>query len=187
LVKPIIKFTKVPKLDEDLPKSYPTVYKKYIIENPIRNNYIINGAQKLVEQGYQTLVLYSRISHGKFLHSEIQKHLPCMLLSGKDSTKKREEVKKKLENRDINCIVASTIFDIGVDLPSLSGLIIAGGGKSSVRALQRIGRVIRKHPGKQHAAIMDFLDQARFLKSHSVARHRVYASERGFDVIWPHN
>ena len=187
LVKPIIKFIKVPKLSEDPPKTYPTVYKRYIIENPVRNNHIINGAQSLVKQGYQTLVLYSRIAHGKFLHSEIEKSIPCMLLSGKDSTKKREEVKNKLENGDINCIVASTIFDIGVDLPSLSGLIIAGGGKSSVRALQRIGRVIRKYPGKQHAAIIDFLDQAKFLKYHSMARHKVYASEQGFDVIWPRN
>ena len=122
------------------------------------------------------------LAHGKSLYKEISKSLPAMLLSGKDSSKIRAEVKSKLEAKEINCIVASTIFDIGVDLPSLSGLIIAGGGKSSVRALQRIGRVIRKFPGKNQAAVIDFRDQAKFLKNHSEIRHNVYASERGYDV-----
>lgn len=185
LVKPLIQFRKVPKLKEKLPNSYPTVYKKYITDNIERNNLVVRGAQELVQKGYPTLVLYQRVSHGKALFKQLSDHMSCMLLSGKDSSKQREEVKNKLESGEIDCIVASTIFDIGVDLPTLSGLVIAGGGKSSVRALQRIGRVIRKHPGKQHAAIIDFLDQARFLKSHSTARYQVYASERGFDVQWP--
>lgn len=185
LVKPYIKFKTVPKYPESLPKSYPTVYKNYIAENEVRNNLVVKGATKLVELGYPTLVLYQQISHGKKLFKMLNKETSCMLLSGKDSSQQRELVKKKLENQEINCIVASTIFDIGVDLPALSGLVIAGGGKSSVRALQRIGRVIRKYPDKEQAAIIDFLDQARFLKSHSLARYRVYASEKGFDVTWP--
>ena len=175
----------MPKITYSKSDTYPTVYKDYIINNDIRNDLIIEGAQKLVELGYPTLVLYQRLSHGKRLFTDLKDHLPCMLLSGKDSAKQRDIVKTQLESGEINCIVASTIFDIGVDLPSLSGLIIAGGGKSSVRALQRIGRVIRKYPGKKHAAIIDFLDQAKFLKSHSEARYRIYASEPGFDVTWP--
>ncbi|MDP2685260.1 MAG: DEAD/DEAH box helicase family protein [bacterium] len=185
LVPPIIKFIKISPKRYPKDTTYPSVYKDYIIENEERNNHIIAGACRLVEQGYQTLVLYSRLSHGKFLYNEISKTMPCMLLSGKDSSAIREETKQKLESGEINCIIASTIFDIGVDLPSLSGLIIAGGGKSSVRALQRIGRVIRKYPLKRHAAILDFLDQAKFLKAHSVARYNIYMGERGFNVKWP--
>ncbi len=185
LVKPYIRFYKVPKPKEKLPKNYQTVYKQYITDNPERNAMIIEGAQSLVEQGFQTLVLYSRINHGKKLFDEISKKVPTLLLSGKDSSDTREEAKQRLEDGEINCIVASTIFDIGVDLPSLSGLIIAGGGKSSVRACQRIGRVIRKHPGKEYSAVIDFQDQTHFLKTHSKIRHRIYASEQEFDVQWP--
>jgi len=115
--------------------------------------------------------------------------MSCLMLSGKDSAKDREIAKKKLENHEINCMVASTIFDIGVDMPSLSGLVIAGGGKSSVRACQRIGRVIRKYKHgdyeKTHAAIIDFYDQAKFLKQHSIIRYKVYATEEEFDINWP--
>lgn len=185
LVKPIIKFLKVPPYHEKLKRSYPTIYSKYVVENPARNSLVVRAAEKLVEQGYQTLVLYNNVSHGKLLHEELTKRLPCVLLSGKDSSNVREAAKQRLENREINCIIASKIFDIGVDLPSLSGLVIASSGKSSVRALQRIGRVIRRYPGKRQSAIVDFYDQAAFLKEHSLERRRIYSTEKGFQIIWP--
>ncbi|MAE87244.1 MAG: hypothetical protein CMB80_31210 [Flammeovirgaceae bacterium] len=185
LARPIIKFVKVPKQTFAKKDTYPTVYKQYITENEARNRLVVMGANKLVEQGYRPLVLFSKLKHGKLLYDEIRKTIPCMALSGKDSAKTRQEAKDKLENGDIKCIVASTIFDIGVDLPALSGLVIAGGGKSSVRACQRIGRVIRKYPGKKHAGIIDFLDQAKFLKRHSAIRYKIYATEEEFDLHWP--
>lgn len=185
LVKPLIRFMKVPQLAEKLPKQYQTIYKNYVVENPVRNAMVVKGAVSLVEQGYQTLVLYNSVAHGTFLASEISKHMPCILLSGKDSSDVREQAKKKLETGEIKCVIASKIFDIGVDLPSLSGLVIASGGKSSVRALQRIGRVIRKYEGKTKAAVIDFYDQAHFLKDHSKERFKIYSMEERFDVVWP--
>lgn len=186
LVKPYIKFIEVPPLGKKVPKKYPTVYKNYIIENETRNQKIVTGANRLVEQGFKPLVLFTRLNHGKKLFKEISKDLPTMMLSGKDSKETRIEAKKKITSGEIKCLVASTIFDIGVDIPALSGLIIAGGGKSSVRALQRIGRVIRKAPDKDCAAVIDFLDRAPyFLKNHSMVRRRVYSSEEEFEVIWP--
>ena len=186
LVKPYIKFIEVPQLGISLPRKYPTVYKHYIIDNDVRNEKIITGAERMVEQGFKPLILYTRLNHGKKLFKDVSKKFPAMLLSGKDSQETREQAKERLESGEIQGIVASTIFDIGVDLPALSGLIIAGGGKSSVRACQRIGRVIRKHPGKACAAVLDFYDQAPyFLKQHSIVRYKIYSSEEEFDVTWP--
>jgi superfamily II DNA or RNA helicase/intein/homing endonuclease len=185
LVKPYIKFIEVPPLGITLPRKYPTVYKHYVIDNVIRNEKIITGAERMVDQGFKPLILYTRLNHGKKLFQDVSKKFPAMLLSGKDSQEIREQAKKRLETGEIQGIVASTIFDIGVDLPALSGLIIAGGGKSSVRACQRIGRVIRKHTGKACAAVLDFYDQACFLKQHSIIRYKIYSSEEEFDVTWP--
>ena len=185
LVPPTIKFIPVPPLDKDVNKQYQTIYKEYIIDNDVRNDLVAKAAQKLVDQNFQTLVLFKKIDHGKILYDKISKIMPCILLSGKDDIKTRELAKSELESGKVNCIIASQIFDIGVDLPSLSGLVIAGSGKSSVRALQRIGRVIRKHPGKKQAAIIDFVDQAEFLLAHSKVRRKIYESEERFKVIWP--
>ena len=87
-----------------------------------------------------------------------------------------------MKDGELDCIIASTIFDEGVDIPILDTLILAGGGKSKVRAMQRIGRVIRKYPKKKKAFVIDFLDNATYLKNHSAARKRMYETERLFDV-----
>lgn len=185
LVPPIIKFIRVPEMSNTKNKHYQTIYKNYVVENQIRNGYVIKGTQSLVEQGYQTLVLYNSVAHGELLYQQLASKVPCILLSGKDDSITRNNAKEQLEKGTIKCIIASKIFDIGVDLPSLSGLVIASSGKSSVRALQRIGRVIRRYPGKKQAAILDFYDQAPFLKEHAIERRKIYSSERKFNIIWP--
>ena len=162
---------------------YPSIYSKYIVENDQRNSMILKATKSMVEQGFVPLVLFHTIKHGDVLFDQMQNTVPTGLLSGKDSAKQREKIKDELESGKIKCLVASKIFDIGVDLPILSGLVIAGAGKSSVRALQRIGRVIRPYKGKKMSAIIDFADQAPYLSQHSEIRREIYESE--FDVTWP--
>jgi len=183
LVKPIIKFKRVP--GTKVGTNYQSIYKNYIVENDIRNKMVTDSAENLVKKGYKTLVLYNSLKHGKILEKQISQRIPCKLLSGKDPTSVREYAREDLLNNKINCIIASRIFDLGVDIPELSGLIVAGSGKSSVRALQRIGRVIRSNPGKKVAAVIDFVDDAKYLKDHAQSRKRIYSSEEEFDIRWP--
>lgn len=184
LAKPIIKFVTVPKVHLESSGQYLSVYKEYIVENETRNNLIINHAKELLQKGYVPLLLFKQIKHGEIIYQKLlDSGMPCDILHGNDSLERRQEIKNRLINGEIKAIVASTIFDIGLDLPLLSGLILCGGGKSTVRALQRIGRVIRMITGKKFAAIIDFYDQAKYLKSHSKIRCEVYESEPGFKVI----
>jgi superfamily II DNA or RNA helicase len=183
LAQPIIKFVPVPKMKCE--RNYKQAYRNYIVENPERNNLVLKYAQTLTQKGYRTLILFNSIKHGKILYDLISPHIKCALLDGSDDQKTRNKVKKDLENGKINCILASRIFDIGIDIPSLSGLIVASAGKSTVKALQRVGRVIRRYPGKEHAAIVDFADNTVFLKNHAEIRRKIYASEEGFEVQWP--
>jgi len=162
---------------------YPSIYSRYIVENEQRNSMVVKATKSMVEQGFVPLVLFLTIKHGDVLFDHMKKTVPTGLLSGKDSATQREKIKDELESGKIKCLVASKIFDIGVDLPILSGLVIAGAGKSSVRALQRIGRVIRPYKGKKMSAIIDFADQAPYLNKHSEIRREIYESE--FDVTWP--
>lgn len=180
LVQPNIRFL-APKPYEFKSGKYPRVYSKYIVENEQRNGMIIRATNSMVEQGFVPLVLFHTIKHGDVLFDQLKKSVPTALLSGKDSSKQREKIKKELEDGKIKCVVASKIFDIGVDLPILSGLVIAGAGKSSVRALQRIGRVIRPFPGKKMSAIIEFYDQAPYLSEHAEIRKCIYETE--FDNI----
>ena len=90
-----------------------------------------------------------------------------------------------MKNGELDLLIASKIFDQGVDIPQLDALILAGSGKSSGRALQRIGRVIRTNPGKSNAIVVDFYDNAKYLKDHSQRRIDIYKSEPGFKIKLP--
>lgn len=182
LVEPSIRFL-APKPYKFKSGKYQTIYSKYVVENEQRNGMVIKGTQKLVEQGFVPLVLFHTIKHGDILFKELKKSIPTALLSGKDTSNVREKIKAELEDGKLKCLIASKIFDIGIDVPILSGLVIAGAGKSSVRALQRIGRVIRPYPGKKMSAVLEFYDQAPYLSQHAEIRKNIYESE--FNVQIP--
>jgi len=187
LAQPIIKFVRVPKAFISTgTASYQTVYKEYVAENIIRNNLIVQNTNDLLTKNYQVLVLFKHLQHGKNLCELFDNsNIKYEYLSGKDPLDKRLEVKENLLSGKSNLVLASSIFDIGIDISSLSALVLGGGGKSSIRTLQRVGRVIRKYPGKKNAAIVDFYDDVKYLKGHSKKRHKIYKLENGFKLIIP--
>ena len=80
-------------------------------------------------------------------------------------------------------MIGSTIADEGLDVPALDTLILAGGGRSSTRAFQRIGRVLRLYKGKTRATVFDFDDKTnRMLQNHSKARMKYYRTEPRWNV-----
>lgn len=184
LVKPIIRFLPVPKMSKP-GKNYRTIYKNYIVNNKVRNDMIVKGGIRLVEQGFVTMILFKEIQHGETLYDIfIDKGIEPLLLNGKMSSKVRNEGVEKIINGECNLILASTIFDIGIDFPNLGALVLAGSGKSSVRAMQRIGRILRTFEGKEIAPVIDFNDNCRYLRDHSKARKNMYSKEPGFAVEW---
>jgi len=83
----------------------------------------------------------------------------------------------------------NSIFDEGINVKSLDTLILAGSGKSSTRALQRIGRILRPYEDengnnlKQNAIVIDFYDDCKYLKNHSNKRKKIYRTENEFEII----
>ena len=71
----------------------------------------------------------------------------------------------------------------GLDLPALRSLILAGGGKSSTRALQRIGRVIRPWEGKKFGFVMDIWDVAPYFEEHGQRRLEIYRTEPKWEIV----
>jgi len=182
LVMPEIHFLSVPPM-RGVGSNYQDVYKRYIVENETRNEMICNSAQKLMSAGKNVLILVTRINHGNILVKALrEKGLDCEFLDGNKNSNERLETIGRMKKGELNLLVASKIFDQGVDIPELNALILAGSGKSSGRALQRIGRVIRKSKGKKRAIVVEFDDNAKYLKNHSEARFNVYKSEPMFKI-----
>lgn len=188
LVRPKIHFFNVPEniaLEKLIQPSYHQVYETYIVENELRNEMIIDCVKKLFDNNRKILILVKRKKHGLKLLELIPKHIKSYYLNGDAGTDERQAVKDLFNIGKLNVILATSIFDQGIDLPLLDALILAGGGKSSNRALQRIGRVIRSSPGKQDAIVVDFVDNAPFLLQHSRKRLATYKQEKGFQIKLP--
>jgi superfamily II DNA or RNA helicase len=184
LVKPQIHFVNVPPM-KNIGRTYQEVYSKFIVNNEVRNEKIINAAKKLIGMGKKVLILVTKIEHGKMLYNLLKDECRVATLDGKNKTTDRLKAIKDMKAGELDMLIASKIFDQGVDIPELDALVLAGSGKSSGRALQRIGRVIRGNPGKEMAYVVDFFDNCKYLRDHSEARLKVYETEPEFSIRRP--
>lgn len=82
----------------------------------------------------------------------------------------------------MQCLIGSTILDVGVDVPSVGLVVLAGGGKAEVAHRQRIGRGLRaKKKGPNVALVVDFDDSINsHLKEHAVTRENILRTTPGF-------
>ena len=83
---------------------------------------------------------------------------------------------------EIPVLVASPIMDEGIDISGIHTVVIAAGGKSPSRLLQRVGRGMRTEDGKDKVEIIDFWDTGvKLLQGHSQERKATY-EEQGYKV-----
>ena len=163
------------------PKTWPEVYDSAIILNEVRNRRIVD---ELIACPKPAFVMCTRLSHARVLRNLVISKgfsLPSVM-SGDTKNKDRIQAIKDLQSGKEKAIITTTIFDEGVDLPELRTLIFAGGGKSTVAQLQRIGRGVRNAKGKYEILVIDFNDTSgAILKRHSAARRKVWKDE-GFTI-----
>ena len=179
LVRPTIYFYPIANMKGMKRTSYANVYKYAISENEFRNNLIKNLANGMKNNGRNILILCKHINHGNLLEQIIP---DSVFIHGSHSAKKRKEHLDKMRKGEPNITVSSVIFDEGIDCRPLNTLILAGSGKSSTRALQRIGRTLRPYPGKSDAIIIDFMDNCNYMKNHSKKREKIYKTENEFVI-----
>lgn len=181
LVEPRIAFRDIP-ANFRLPKKWADVKKSYIVENEERNLLLVENTCKLLDMDRKPLVLFRDIKHGRILEEMLPNGIRYEMVTGALSMDERERIKAQFKAGKLDLVLASSVFDQGIDLPALDALVLAGGGKSTAKALQRIGRVIRAAPGKTNALVLETWDQSHFVKKHSSARYEAYRLESKFKI-----
>jgi len=175
LLRPTIYMYKLPPLSVD--GNYQSVYKQAVIENDFLSQLIKKIVNNLTEKNKSVVVQTEYINHTK----KLGKILGCPTLTGNDKTEYRYDIIKKLNNKEILCVV-STLFEEGLDLPSLDYVINVAGGLSSISTLQRM-RSITAIDGKNTCGIIDFYHQCKYLNKHSKKRKNLYESESEFKLF----
>ncbi len=153
-----------------LPKSeiefldYHEMYDKYIVNNKVRNDIIVN----LALSSESVLILVQKIEHGKLLYDKLYPIISdkVCFINGQLPKKQRRKMFDDIRSKKYDVVIASSVFDEGVNIPNFKTLILAVGGKSSIKVVQRVGRLLRPDKDKPYAVIYDFMDTQKFLCLH---------------------
>lgn len=162
---------------------YASIYRQYIVENNSRNLQICDDAAKLWAYGYNTLILVTQIKHGQVLEEILNKFsVPAIFISGKSGMKKRRQAIQDMRDGKRSIMIASTIADVGLDIPRLQCIVEAGAGKSSVTALQRLGRIMRPFEGKNNCVFVTYKDTCPYIQFHIDKKKMIWGTEEEFVI-----
>ena len=182
--KPIFRFA-----DYDSPAKlkFGSNYQKAVFEGIThcneRNAVIVQECLKAKEAGLPALVLVARKEHGSILEAQLRAAgIRAKFIWGESKTDIRTKGIDLLKAGKLDCVVGSNIFDVGVDVPAVGLVVMAGGGKAEVAYRQRIGRGLReKKSGPNVCFILDFNDgHNRHLHDHTMERLKVIKGTAGF-------
>lgn len=180
LSKPKIRF--VPLNQPGVPGfMWTDVYKAGVVLSESRNALLGAIAQRAAKPA---LLFVKDIAHGRSLLKLCSAlGLKSDFVWGNNSAWARKYANTRLAGGDLDLLIASTIYDQGIDIPELKSVIVGTGGKSAIKALQRLGRGMRIAEGKTQMELWDVKDIGHpWLERQSAARLAIYAAQ-GYEVL----
>lgn len=187
LAKPIVQMldVKKPKLPKGL--EWEDVYSLGIVRNLQFHKLVADTARKYAKEKKHVLILVTRIDHGDALVEELtlmsEEMVPAIFVHGRTEKEDLEAAVKLFQSGKLPVLIASPIFGEGTDLPNIDVLIVADGGKSVIKTVQKAGRAMRPKQGKPNECIVvDFNHYTHEkLLEHSMLRVATYKREE-FEV-----
>lgn len=163
--------------------SWQRAYAFGIVDSPTRNAGIIEECLSAKAYGLPTLILIQHTMHGKILVKSLKEvGINAKFISGESKQVTRKRELDRLASGEIDALIGSTILDVGVDVPAVGKVILAGAGKAEVAFRQRVGRGMRaKKSGPNVIFIVDFDDvHNKHLRLHSKHRRSFIDETPGF-------
>lgn len=142
--------------------TYSQVYSELIVNNEVRNLLISAIITSLYHQGKYCLCLVKEVAHGKIL-SEMT-GIP--FVNGADE-ESRQWIETFKEGRLKVLIATEGLLGEGIDTKPCEYVVLCGIGKARSALMQKIGRTVRRYPGKLSGKIVFFKDKShKFTLTH---------------------
>jgi superfamily II DNA or RNA helicase len=165
--------------------AWQSAYRIGVVENEFRNAAIVAECVLFAAYGLTSMVLIQQTAHGTLLVDKLTAAgLRVEFIQGEDDQAGRKAALKRLAACEIDVLIGTTILDVGVDVPAIGHVCLAGGGKAEVALRQRIGRGLReKKNGLPNICfVTDFADAFNdHLKTHALQRQAIIKDTPGFD------
>lgn len=201
--RPDIKMISYP--DSTMHGTFQRAYSRKIVNGKIRNSIISDLTNKRYNETEKSILILVRIiKHGRKLLDEIIdagiNYNDIAFIHGSTSKSRRKKVRELFKDGSLRIVIASQIWNEGMNIPIVGILIKAdgGGGKSvredrGVRSLvQQLGRVLRKPVGEDGeinlseeniVEVYDFLDKGhKDLWNQSLGREKTFKMEEEYIV-----
>lgn len=164
---------------------YPEIYEEGIVHNTARNTILVEtAATAAATLNARVVILFYRLPHGELLARGLrQRGVRVALINGSSPEDLVERAQCQLVDRTIQVIVASTVWNTGINLPEIDWLVNAAGWRSPLATGQKFGRGIRKKlEGPNQVVVLDPFDTSYdLLQRQARARARTYQG-KGFPV-----
>lgn len=181
LIQPYILF--VPWSDNCDSYAWQSIYSSCVVKNDAFNSHVAQTAKHLIKNGMSTLILVQQYAQGDFIKSL----LPGVeFVTSKMTSLKREQCIQDLRDKKVLCMIATTLADEGLDIPTLDAAILAGGGASATRVHQRIGRTLRidkTYHFRDRSIIIYYDHSAKYLRRHAKKARNIIATEPRFNIV----
>jgi superfamily II DNA or RNA helicase len=179
--------------------TWVATYNEMIVKSVERNELVVRAA-RLAEK--PSLLFVKELEHGRALTATLNKRgIPSEFVYGDKNVAQRKAAIRRLEHGDVDVLVVNTIFQVGVNIPTLRSVIHAAAGRSHIVALQNAGRGMRRRDvdgsiTKDEFSVYDFADrgcgcrskvdgvsrwahmQCMWLEKHARERRRAYIGEQ---------
>ncbi|AAL27733.1 putative helicase [Sulfolobus islandicus filamentous virus] len=140
---------------ENFAKYYSSLLRSFE-HSPNTNKQIISKIKQLNQ--YPCLVIVRRIAIAKKL-AEIMRENGIIAdwVSSKTKLEERMEKIEALKNEKLQVLISTSLADEGLDIPNLRLVVLLTQGKSRIKLIQRIGRVMRVSQNKRKGYILDVI------------------------------
>ena len=160
-------------------KSLPwqDAFRSLIVANHDRTAIIADLAVRRAREGKTVLILAGnsvQFAHNIY-NAILLRHGSCSVITGVTKTEETNQAFSDLRDKKLDILVTTLLADEGVDVPAVNVLMLVGGGKSYVKAIQRVGRGLRIKEDGTSLEVIEFLDLTnKFLEKHAKARLEYY-------------
>lgn len=170
--------------------NYQEVLRNDVLFSTERCRKMLTAAKQLsLNNNGNCLILLDEVEHGNIMVDVAHSMgLKPLFAHGKNKGDINENIKRKLNDRKVQLVIATSVFGIGTDIPNIDCVGIASARKSYIDTVQKIGRGRRRVKGKNKLIVIDFVDNVRgkhkFHKhfyAHSIERLNTY-KDKGWEI-----
>lgn len=119
--------------------------------------------------GHKVLVFTQFLEQARAIYEELRNFMRAELITSEE--RDRDTAFSRFLSGASRVVVTTTVLDEGVDVPDADVAVIVSGSGSKRQMLQRVGRVVRKAPGKTRARVYEIVARGTIEEALSESRH----------------